>query len=686
MKFTGVKKMCVVACCLLTFSNFSSFAQNAAWMEYIEELSDSEIGIGYIENLFEELSYLSENPFNLNTVTKSELERLPFLSEMQIENLLYYAYKYAPLQSIYELKNVVGMDFRTINYLLPFVYVGEVKSSERINPKYVVKYGKHEIFLRSDYCFQRKAGYHTPTEEELAKNPNKHYLGENYYLSAKYGFSYKDKIQFGLTGEKDAGEAFWNEHHKGFDYYSMHFALKNIGILKALYLGDYKASFGQGLVLNTDFIMGKTSDVININKKNAGIKRHFSTNEIDYLRGTALTLGMNNCTFSLLYSHKKVDAIVMDTEVVSFKTDGYNRTYKDLEKKNQAEQNLFGGNFQWKTADFNLGLTAIYYDFGGKALSPTPYPYNLFYLRDKDNYNAGINYGFHRKLFSFHGETAMSKNNSWATINTFQFIPASFVAFVASYRDYQKDYQSYYGNAFADGSAVQNESGVYFGANVKLKSRWEVASYIDAFKFPWLKYGVNMPSEGSDFLLQITYRSRYNWDMNLRYKDKIKEKNYTQDKATMTSVLPYEQKKIRYQANYNNSSGLKARLQLDYTLYQNTDQQINKGWMISQRVGYGNERFPVQIDFGTSYFKTDNWDSRMYAYEKNILYAFSFPTFYGEGLRTYSVLKINIAKNLTAYTKLAWTHYYDRDEIGSDLEMIEGKNKMDMNVLLKFKF
>ncbi len=686
MKFKSIKTICFIVCCFLTILCLSSVAQNSTWMEYIEELSDSESGNAYLENLFDELSYLSENPFNLNTVTKSDLERLPFLSAIQIENLLYYVYKYAPVRSIYELKNVEGMDMQTINYLLPFLYVGEIKSREQVNPKKILQYGRHEIYLRSDYCFQKKTGYYEPTEEELAKNQNKHYLGEDYYLSAKYGFSYKNKIQFGLVGEKDAGEAFWNDQHKGFDFYSAHLVVKNVGILKLLCLGDYKASFGQGLVLNTDFIIGKTSDVINVNKKNSGIKRHFSTNEVDFLRGVALTLGINNCTLDILYSHKQADATASDTEIISFKTDGYHRTYKDLEKKNEAELNLYGCNFRWQNADFNLGTTIVYYDFGGKMLSPTPHPYNLFYLRDKDSYNAGLNYGFQRKKLFFQGETAIGKNNSFATINILQLIPASFLTLVASYRDYRKDFQSYYGKTFAEGSTAQDESGFYFGSDIKLKKRWKISTYIDAFKFPWLKYGVNMPSEGNDFLLQINYHPLYNWDMNVRYKNKIKEKNYTPDKAVKTMILPYEQKKMRYQLNYHNASGFKSRLQLDYTFYTETDNQESKGWMIAPSAGYQNTKFPVQIDCGFSYFKTDNWNTRIYAYEKNILYAFGFPAFYGEGYRTYSALKINVLKNLTAYAKIGWTHYFDRNEIGSDLEKIEGKNKTDGNFLLKIKF
>ncbi len=659
--------------------------ENSSWMDFIHELADSETDNSLIETLTEELSYLADNPFNLNTTTKKQLEQLPFLSAIQIENLLYYLYKYGEMQSVYELKNVEGMDIQTITYLLPFIYVSHEEKQENINPKHVIKYGKQEFLLRSDYCFQKKAGYRIPSEEELAKNPNKHYLGENYYLSAKYGFTYKDKIQFGITGEKDAGEAFWNDSHKGFDFYSAHFVLKKTGIIKALYFGDYKASFGEGLVLNTDFITGKTSGITNVNKSNQGIKRHFSTNEIDYFRGIALALESGNYNFNILYSCKNSDATVNDSEIISLKTDGYNRTEKDLEKKNRAELNLYGGNFVWNNGIFNFGTTAVYYDFGGKKLSPEIKPYNLFYLRGENNFNGSINYGFRQKKYTFQGETAISENNAWATINNFQYNPASFVAIVLSYRNFRKDYQSHYARSFGESSSVQNESGIYSGIRLKIIKNLEISTFIDSFKFPWLKYGIDMPSEGYDFFLQLNYRPVHNLTMNFRYREKTKSKNHTFEKATMTSIVPYNQDKFRYQAVYQ-SSVIKSVFQVDYTQYAESNLSGSRGWMISQTTGYFSKKTPIQIDLGCMYFNISDWNSRLYAYEKNILYAFSFPVFYGEGLRTYSVLKINFTKNLYLQTKLALTHYFDRNTIGSDLEMIEGKNKSDINFLMRVKF
>lgn len=83
-------------------------------------------------------------------------------------------------------------------------------------------------------------------------------MGPAVYHSLKYDFRYGDYLQMGIVGEKDAGEPlFALQNKKGYDYYSFYCLLKTSGRLKSLALGNYKLSFGQGLVLSTDFRLGK---------------------------------------------------------------------------------------------------------------------------------------------------------------------------------------------------------------------------------------------------------------------------------------------------------------------------------------------------------------------------------------------------------------------------------------------
>jgi hypothetical protein len=656
-------------------------ANNTEWMQYLEELAESdERNPDDIAQLFDDLSYLSEHPFNLQTVTKQDLERLPFLTDIQIENLLYYIYKYGPLVDSYELKNVEDLDFQTITYLLPFVYIGESnKDSPNFKPT-----AKQELLLRSDYTFQKKAGYKKVSEEERIAHPNQYYLGEPYYLSFRYGVQYEN-IQFGMIGEKDPGEAFGNKYYKGFDYYAFNLNIKHKGILEDFHLGDYRLSFGQGLVMNTGFFAGKTSDIGSINLNNRGISRHISTNEYSYFRGIAGSLSYKNTQLFLFYSHRKQDASADSSFIYSFKTDGYHRVPGDILKKGTAQVDMGGAHLQWRNESFHAGLTGVYYSFGGKELDPFPQPYNLFYLRRKDYFNIGLSYEYRSRKISFQGETAGDASGKWATLNNLLINPVSSLDWVFSYRNYARDYNAFYGKAFGESSTVQNETGVYTGIRFRPFRKWEIATYFDYFRFPWLKYGINSPSSGSDRLIQLAYRHNSMIQMYLRYKYKEKYQNHILEDARKTEVIPCEQSQWRYQFSYRNEKGFGLKTQVDYNVYASASQST-AGWSLTQTVSLAKQPDKFSFDGALAYFHAGDWNDRISIYEKNILYAFSFPVYYGEGLRFYSVIKWKVMPALTIYCKLANTRYFDRNTISSGPEAIDGKDKTDIYGLIRYQF
>jgi hypothetical protein len=632
---------------------------NTEWMRYLENgLNEEETDAESLADLYDELSYMVEHPYNLQTVGKGDLEKLPFLSAQQIENLLYYIYRYGPLVDLYELKNVEDLDLQTITCLLPFVYVGAVEMENTASSGY------QELLLRTNFTVQEKAGYTDGT-----------YLGDSYYLNFRYNGSYKDKLQWGISGEKDSGEPFWNAYNKGVDYYTFNLTWKNTGILEALHIGNYRLSFGQGLVMNTNFSMGKTSDAVSINRKSTGIQRHISTNESQYFRGVAGTLHKNDVRLSLFYSNRNQDATADDTTVYTFKTDGYHRTYNDWLKRKTVDVELYGANVQWQIGRWALGSTAVHYSFGDKTLNPDLKPYNLFYLRGKNHFNAGFNYSYQAKKGGFQGETAVDNSGKIATVNNLSFKPASFIDWVLSFRYYDKQYNALYGKGFSESSTLQNETGVYTGMKIRLLRQLELSTYLDYFRFPWLKYETATPSYGRDLLLQLKYNCRPNLQMNVRYRFKTKD----------TNSLPYEQHRWRYQLDYTLNKSWYFNTQADYTIYTN-EQIRSQGWSLTQSFDFAPDKSRFQLDGSLAYFHTGDWNTRISVYEKNVLYAVNFPTYYGHGLRYYAVVKWKIIRSLTVYFKCGSTHYFDRTSIGSGPESIQGREKTDIYLLLKYHF
>ena len=97
-------------------------------------------------------------------------------------------------------------------------------------------------------------------------------------------------------------------------------------------------------------------------------------------------------------------------------------------------------------------------------------------------------------------------------------------------------------------------------------------------------------------------------------------------------------------------------------------------------MAYKPENKPFSLTFRYAIFGTQDYDSRVYAYESDVLYSFSVPAFYGKGMRVYLLGKWKPFKNFTLYARIGSTIYRDRDEISSGLTLIEGNHKTDLKV------
>jgi hypothetical protein len=518
----------------------------------------------------------------------------------------------------------------------------------------------------------------------MEKYPNRKYLGEPFYNSVRYAYTFDNRLQAGLTAEKDAGEPMWNKHNKGYDFYSFHLLAKDLGWLKTLVAGDYKMSFGQGLVASNDFAPGRNAIVAQAERRGYGFRRHFSTNENDFFRGMATTARWDNIYLSLFYSYKRMDATMSDSLTASsIKTDGLHRLPGERDKTGVLPMQTFGGNMSYIAPKLCLGLTAIRYSFGDYSVIPADRPYNVFYFRGNENLNMSVDYKIKSRKLKFYGETAISANKAVATLNAVQLTPASHLSFLLLYRYYAEQYQAYFGNAFSQNTAVQNEQGLYAAMQISPFAYWKVSAYADFFRFPWLKYGVDAPSDGKEYMLQVDYTRMEDASFYLRYKYRQREKNQTLPPVNNTQVEPYGQHKVRFQAQYALRSCL-FRTSVEGVAYSETGKQ-SSGMMAEQSLAW-KPSLPLQADINVAYFHTDDYDTRLGSHEKNIPYVFNRPQLYGHGLRMSAIARYDISDNTNISAKLAHTHYFDREVTGTGTEEIEGNVKTDICILVRHKF
>ena len=667
---------------------------NLSAQEVLEELAEQlatgedEENTSQLEILFEELSEWREHPLNINTATKEQLERFPFLSPRLVENILYYIYKNGAMLTEQELMMVKDMDRRTYRLLRPFVsFQPPVEKEKPLTLKQILKYGRQELTTRLDIPLYTKEGYRPISSEELSKNANKRYLGYAFYHNIRYGFRYGDKVYVGFTAEKDAGEPFFaGRNKKGYDFYSPYVFIRNIGNIKALALGNYRLSYGYGLVMNTGFNMGKTATLATLGNQAKGIRKHSSTDEYNYFQGIAGSYRLGKrWTADAFYSYRTMDGIVDGRFITSLKKDGYHRIVRDFEKKNTFSNQLMGSHVGYDGKYFEAGLTGVYNVFN-KVLNPTYRAYNKYYPRGRDFFNVGADYKLFWRKFTLSGETAVDKKGKIATLNTLSYSPKSDTRILVMNRFYDVTYQSIYARSVGEGSSVQNESGIYIGLETSLFRKFKLSCYGDYFYFPWKKYQLTKNgTTGFDGLVQLSYSPTYKLDMLIRYRYKNKQKDFTPTDGEKTT-LPYVQQKARYRLNYSPTDELMLKTSVDYVRCNYRREEASQGLLVGQSVGYQPKKLPFGVDAGFAWFDTDDYSSRITMYEKGLLYSFSMPTFYGKGERYFLLARYELNRYLIFQAKYALTHYRDRETIGSGLEQIEGKVKSDLSLQLRLKF
>ncbi len=317
-------------------------------------------------------------------------------------------------------------------------------------------------------------------------------------------------------------------------------------------------------------------------------------------------------------------------------------------------------------------------------MKPAEQPYNLYKIQKTDNYwNAGIDYTFRTYGMSFSGEFARGKNGGMALLNGVNFYPASRLGISLLYRYYTPDYQAHYANGFSENSHIENERGLYMGAEFKPIKRFKISLYADAYTFPWVKYNLNKPSSGADCLAQLFFYPAQTSTMYFRYKYKTKEKNNT---ATQ-SVIFYETHAVRYGVQHNFSKRLASHTILDGNNYSDESSKSSYGWLLAQDLSYDFIEKALNLSFRYAYFHAPAYENRLYIYEKDILHVFSIPAYYGTGHRICFNLRFQPVSNLTCYFKYGAYIYTDgRKTTGNGLEEIEGNVSSNVKCLVRYAF
>lgn len=671
--------MMILIFCILQFYIVENLcAQQLTWENFVEKIStDDELENSDWEMWLEDLSELHEHPFNLNTATKEELEQLPFLDDKAVEEILAYVYRYGPMQTLGELVLIEALSYDDRQYLPLFVYV-EVpeRKTEKISLKNLLKHGRNELITSLDIPLYQRDGYKSYTYEELLKNPNKVYLGNALHHTLRYRYQYRDRLYWGLTMEKDAGEPFGSYGNWSYDAFSFHLLLKSVGKLKTLALGDYRIGFGQGLVVNTDFSLGKIA-LLNSMDRSRQIRKFSSASETGFFRGAAAAFQFGPVCLSAFYSYCPQDATLNeDGTISSLKTDGLHRTQLECSKKHNTVTQTVGGEVRWENKYLKLGVVGLYQHYNRQFSTGTAV-YRQYYPQGMDFVNASLHYQVNYARFLFAGETAYSQTyGGWATLNRVTYRLNAKCRFVGLQRLYSYRYVGLVASSFEEGGRIANESGFYLGAECMPWNVLKLSVYADYFYFPWPKFGISTASDGVEGLVQADWQCHPAWNLTGRYQ--IKKKTRYDE--------PYWYHKLKTQLQYRPDESWLLRLMARYTRVRDRYGRVVGGHLVGLTSNWQHRSDKFRLSCSAAYFNSQDYKAVMSFYESGLLYSFSFLNFYGRGYRCALNCRWDITPRWMVMCKYGLTGYTDRDEIGSGPQRIDGPLQNDLSFQLRFKF
>jgi hypothetical protein len=661
--------------------------------EKIEKLAEESGEEVDMNTLLDKLLYYREHKIDLNNTNREQLKELMVLNDIQIEAIFNHITGEGKFIALQELQTIDELDQETILRLLPFVTINSKSVFEKFSMNKILNDGKNSVIIRYQQVLEDQAGYAEQTEDNY--KANKSYAGSQQKLYMRYRYNYGSRISFGITGEKDAGEQFFKGNQKeGFDFYSAHLWINGRGLVRTIAIGDFQAQYGQGVVLWSGLAFGKSTDVLNLKKNGRGIVPYTSTDENAFLRGGAVAFGLKKFQLDVFYSQHKIDGNIENNPdtaneeediITSFLEGGYHRTLNENNNKHTVTESHAGGHISYKTSELNIGATAVTTNYS-VIRAPAPSDYNQYDFSGDHNFNSGVDISYLFRNISLFGEAGQSQNGAWGALAGALLSLDPRLGFSILHRHFDRDYQALLSNAISESSKDQNESGTMFGISAKPVRYFLLNVYYDMFKFPWLKYQVDAPSSGYECVAQLNYTPSRSFDAYFRFKQQNKPENFTGDEAIINGLQDAVQSNYRFNIKYKVTKSITLANRVEYVTLEKMRSGMEKGFMVYQDVNYKPMKSKFSFSLRYVMFDTDSYDARIYAYENDVLYAYSIPSYYYRGSKYYLMVHYSIVRGIDCWMRFGRTVYNNQETVSSDLEEINAPHKTEVKAQVRFQF
>ena len=665
--------------CLLAQSPVEEYAESIAIVEDPQQ-GDPELQA--------EIVHLLDNPVNINSADLDVLVTAGLISRGQLLGINSYRKLYGDLVSIYELQAVPGFDYETVRRLLPHVQV-MAGIKDRLLESRAINRGRHSLNLLTGSILERSRGYLGNQSEQPT------YTGSPLRVRLQYNYESRH-VQFGLTGDKDAGEPFFSQsNRKGFDSYNYHLFIRNASRwVPVVAIGNFNYGLGQGLISGGAFSLGKGPVLQSIWRAPATIRPIRSSNENQYKNGFAAILQpFRDFRILLALSSVQRDAnIAVRSEpggeqrrvFTSLQSSGLHRSASEIEDRKSIKHRNAAMGIRFDRKQLQLGLNFSWHQFNIPQ-SPGHTLYNQGRLRGRELLNTSADFNILLGTWKLFGEIALSGSSAAAgTLSALVSLNPR-TDLVLNVRSFSKGFTTIESSAFSESSSPRNETGIFTGTRIKPGGRWEFTAFIDVWRHSHPTFQSDLPSAGHEVLLKAEYKVRHS--INVYAQLKLKQREITiriPDRKT-ESLASTRKVTLRLHMETHVNKSVVLRTRAEFSRYRGAESSKSHGVLLLQDVLVQPLSWPVHVSGRIALFDVTDYNARIYAYESDYTGLFGIPPYYGTGLRTYINIRWRASRKLRLDARLSRWKYSNQTSIGSGYDTINGNKKTEWRVRLQYR-
>ncbi len=542
----------------------------------------------------ERLSYYLERPVKINTVSLTGLLSTGLMSRYQAVSLMDYRSRHGDVLSLTELSSVDGFSTGYVQKIAPFISLYSPRlPGERDDLK---AQADNDLVARCNFRITESA----------------HPVASGYGM--KYRVRYGECLSAGLSFSRSAAAGL-----SAPDAYSGFFSYECRNRPFRLIIGDFNARFGQGLALWNGMTMSGFSSPEGLRRNAAGISPSWSFTGGSAFTGLAAQSSWGQFSFSFMTALPEIRQMSAPEKIAV----------------------LPALNVTWDGKSAHLGLTH-YVEFSGL--------FSMKNVRIPDMKTAA-DLSVCMKGVDLFAEVALDwVNMSFAGIAGVSFPAGDALRMSSIVRCYPSDYESGRSGAPRIGTGCTNESGVAvsgrfscgryvniagrkgFGSS---RRRHEGTFAIDACLHP-------SPKDDNGPSVQVT--PVIMWDLmmseDMKLILRVKEKIRTWGNRFSTDV--------RTDFQWWSSC-------FTLTMRLNLLQCVSLGSLAYLEGSFKKDILSVHLRQGL--FFIDEWDDRIYAYERDAPGSFNVPAFYGRGVWTSLAGSWKFARWGRMYLRGSYTSY-----------------------------